>query len=115
MAFSVKDLDHVKNNVWRTGEYHNAPCNILFASAVNARKIESLEHVEALISRIRIAGKHDQAPACAFSVTSRESGWEHVMRHIKSKPQHFQTITTGSRHGLYKVMWVVFRTNGRKF
>lgn len=116
MPFTLKDAQHVLYNVWRhnKGSYE-VPCNVYFANSVEGDLIQQMSHTEALLAAIRKAGKLDRAPCCAFSITQKESGWNHVMSFIKLHPEYFQTVTTKSRHGKYNVMWVFFKTNGRKF
>lgn len=116
MAFKQSDVDYVKDNVWaRWHGSHDTPCNVFFAESVNFYWIETSEHFEALVDVLKQAGIEDGAPVAAFSITQKEKGWKIVQEYIKKFPKKFQTVTTGSRHGKYKVMWVFFKANGRQF
>lgn len=116
MAFKQSDINYVDENVW--SEYDGemeTPCNVFFASDVRFHDVRTCAHLEALMSEIRRCARSDGAPACGFSVTEKEYGWKIVQEYIKKFPKKFQTVTTGSRHGKYKVMWVFFKANGRPF
>lgn len=116
MAFKQSDIDHVENNVWNEYEgYLETPCNVLFASHVQFQGVQTRAHLEALMSEIRRSVRSNGSPVAAFSITQEENGWKIVQEYIKKFPKKFQTVTTGSRHGKYKVMWVFFKASGRQF
>jgi len=116
MSFTNQDKWHVEACVWSWDDgWMDTPCNVNFAARVDADEIRSISHVGALIHTIRKATDVEDGPVCAFSITEKERGWGPVNCLIKIKPEYFQTITTKSRHGNYKVMWVFFKRNGRKF
>lgn len=89
------------------------PCNCCFIS-FNTYGEWSKRNVEVLFAAARLAARNDRAPTFGLSVSEKESAYKAIMKHIKGIPR-FQTITTGSRHGRYKVVWVVGRADGRAF
>lgn len=116
MAFTRADAEYVDYNVW--SPYNGSletPCNVYFATGVDGNFITTRGKFEAFMAAVKQQGRWDGSPVCAFSLAQTECGWETVLSYIKRNPLKFQTITTPSRHGKYKVMWVFFRTNGRKF
>lgn len=116
MAFKQSDINYVDENVWNEYEgWMETPCNVLFARNVQFQDVQTCAHLEALMSEIRRIARSDGAPTCGFSVTQKEYGWRIVQEYAKKFPKKFQTVTTGSRHGKYKVMWVFFKANGRSF
>lgn len=119
MAFKQSDVQYVEDNVWRhrPGRRHvyDAPCNVFFPAGVGFFNLNNSERFEALVAVLKNAAIEDMAPVAAFSITQKEKGWKIVQEYIKKFPKKFQTVTTGSRHGKYKVMWVFFKANGRQF
>lgn len=116
MAFKKQDALHVKENVWyRYLGVYEVPCNVYFASGVEFSELNTKEHFEALVDSLKKAATENRAPCACFSVTQKEKGWKIVQEYINQHPNKFQTVTTGSRHGKYKVMWVFFKANGRQF
>lgn len=92
---------------------HDTPCNCCFIS-FDSYGEWSKRNVEVLFAAARISARDDGAPTFGLSVTEKEPAYKAIMEHIKDSPR-FQTITTGSRHGRYKVVWVVGRADGRSF
>lgn len=116
MAFKQSDINHVDKNVWNEYEgWLETPCNVMFASNVQFQGVQTCAHLEALMSELRRCARSDAAPAAGFSIIQKENGWKIVQEYIKKFPKKFQTVTTDSRHGKYKVMWVFFKANGRQF
>lgn len=85
----------------------DVPCNVLFSEALVFAHLKTQGQFEALLAVLRKAKRNDEAPAFGFSITEKEAGWEVVNSYIKLHPERFQTIVTPSRHGKYKVMWVI--------
>ena len=110
LKFSKVDIN-TSLNCWGGWSYHT-PCNILMASTVCFEMVTTIGALSALIKRIREMSDRN---SCGFSITQREKGWKVVHQLIAMHPEYFQTVTTKSNHGNYKVMWVIFKTNGRKF
>lgn len=94
-------------------ERHDTPCNCCFISFWSYGEW-SKKNVEVLLAAARLAARNDGAPTFGLSVTEKEPAYKAIMEYIKDSPR-FQTITTGSRHGRYKVVWVVGRADGRSF
>ena len=82
---------------------HDTPCNCCFIGFDfygNWLK----KNVEVLFAAARLSAREDCAPTFGLSVTEKEPAYKAIMEYIKDSPR-FQTITTGSRHGRYKVVW----------
>ena len=92
---------------------YDTPCNCCFIG-FDSYGNWSKRDVEVLFAAARIRTRDDGAPTFGLSVTEKEPAYKEIMEHIKDSPR-FQTITTGSRHGRYKVVWVVGRADGRSF
>ena len=91
----------------------NTPCNCCFIG-FSSYGVWCKRNVEVLFAAARLAARNDGAPTFGFSVTEKEPAYKVIMEHIKDSPR-YQTITTGSRHGKYKVVWVVGRADYRAF
>ena len=127
MAFTNKDIKQTMELIgldplWRgvsiesiTGnlERHDTPCNCCFIS-LGSYGEWSKSNVEVLLAAARLAARNDGSPTFGLSITEKEPAYKAIMEYIKDSPR-FQTITTGSRHGRYKVVWVVGRADGRAF
>lgn len=92
---------------------HDTPCNCCFIG-FDSYGDWSKRNVEVLFAAARHFARDEGAPTFGLSVTEREPAYKAIMEYIKDSPR-FQTITTGSRHGRYKVVWVVGRSDGRAF
>ena len=92
---------------------HDTPCNCCFIG-FDSYGHWSKRDVEVLFAAARHSAREDCAPTFGLSVTEKEAAYKAIMEYIKDSPR-FQTITTGSRHGRYKVVWVVGRADGRAF
>lgn len=126
MAFSKKDIEQTMKLIgvypwWGTSiesvakylRHHDTPCNCCFIG-FDSYGAWCEKNVEVLFAAARIAARDDGAPTFGLSVTEKEPAYKAIMEYIKDSPR-FQTITTGSRHGRYKVVWVVGRADGRAF
>ena len=127
MAFTKKDIEQTMELIglkpfWNKvsiGDVVNSlrqkdtPCNCCFIG-FSSYGVWCKRNVEVLFAVARLAARNDGAPTFGLSVTEIEPAYKAIMEHIKDSPR-FQTITTGSRHGRYKVVWVVGRADGRAF
>lgn len=127
MAFTKKDIEQTMKligldprqvtasieTISESFREHNTPCNCCFIG-FDSYGNWSLRNVEVLFSAARMSALYDCAPTFGFSVTEKEPAYKAIMEYIKDSPR-FQTITTGSRHGRYKVVWVVGRADGKAF
>lgn len=127
MAFSKKDIEQTMEllgldprwvevsmeTIADSLRHHDTPCNCCFIG-FDSYGAWCEKNVEVLFAAARIAARDDGAPTFGLSVTEREPSYKAIMEYIKDSPR-FQTITTGSRHGRYKVVWVVGRADGRAF
>ena len=127
MAFTRKDIEQTMEllgldprwvvvsmeSIASSFRQDNTPCNCCFIG-FDSYGHWSKRDVEVLFAAARLAAREDGAPTFGFSVTEREPAYKAIMEYIKDSPR-FQTITTGSRHGRYKVVWVVGRADGRAF
>ena len=127
MAFTKKDIEQTRElmgleplwsgvsikSIAESLRQHETPCNCCFIGFASYGEW-SKRDVEVLLSAARLTARDDGAPTFGLSVTEKEPAYKPIMEYIKDNPR-FQTITTGSRHGRYKVVWVVGRANGRAF
>jgi len=127
MAFTKKDIEQTieligADPLWvgvsiesLSGELrrHDTPCNCCFIG-FDSYEAWCEKNVEVLFAAARIAARDDGAPTFGLSITEKEPAYKAIMKYIKDSPR-FQTITTGSRHGRYKVVWVIGRADGRAF
>ena len=127
MAFTKKDIEQTMEligldprykvlsleSVAESLRHHDTPCNCCFIGFASYGAWCE-KNVEVLFAAARIAARDDGAPTFGLSVTEREPAYKAIMEYIKDSPR-FQTITTGSRHGRYKVVWVIGRADGRAF
>ena len=127
MAFTKKDIEQTMKligldllwcevsieEVANSLSQKDTPCNCCFIG-FSSDGVWCKRNVEVLFAAARLAARNDGAPTFGFSVTEKEPAYKAIMEYIKGSPR-FQTITTGSRHGRYKVVWVVGRADGRSF
>ena len=127
MAFTKKDIEQTMGLIGLSTRYnevstesiaesfrqHDAPCNCCFIG-FDSYGEWSKKNVEVLFAAARNSARDDGAPTFGLSVTEKEPVYKVIMEYIKDSPR-FQTITTGSRHDRYKVVWVVGRADGRAF
>lgn len=127
MAFSQKDIEQTMELLGLDPRWvevsiesiagrlrrHDTPCNCCFIGFASYGAWCE-KNVEVLFAAARNSARNDGAPAFGFSVTECEPAYKAIMEYTKDSPR-FQTITTGSRHGRYKVVWVVGRADGRAF
>lgn len=127
MAFTRKDIERTMELIDLSTRYneislesivesfrqHDTPCNCSFIGFGSSGHW-TMKNVEVLFAAARLSARDDGAPTFGLSVTEREPAYKAIMEYIKDSPI-FQTITTGSRHGRYKVVWVVGRADGRAF
>ena len=127
MAFTKKDIEQTMEllgldprwvvvsmeSIASSFRRHELPCNCCFIGFDSYGKWSN-SNVEVFLAAARLAARDDGTPTFGFSVTEKEPAYKAIMEYIKGSPR-FQTITTGSRHGRYKVVWVVGRADGRAF
>jgi hypothetical protein len=127
MAFAKKDIEQTMKLIGLSSRYNevslesiaesfrqaDTPCNCCFIG-FDSYENWSKRDVEVLFAAARIRARDDGSPTFGLSVTEREPAYKAIMEYIKDSPR-FQTITTGSRHGRYKVVWVIGRADGRAF
>lgn len=92
----------------------DTPCNVSFVDSVDFNSISTVNHIDALFRILRKFADIDRAPCFGFSITQKEKAWKIVNQYIEARPGKYQTIVTPSRHGNYKVMWVVGRADNRR-
>lgn len=127
MAFTKKDIEQTMELMGMDTRYdrvslesivssfggYDTPCNCSFIG-FDSYGVWCKKNVEVLFAAARLAARNDGAPTFGLSITEKEPAYKAIMEYIKDSPR-FQTITTGSRHGRYKVVWVVGRADGRAF
>jgi hypothetical protein len=127
MAFTKKDIEQTMKLIGLSSLYneislesiaddfrrYDTPCNCCFI-CFNSYEGWYKRNVEVLFAAARLSARNDDAPTFGLSITEKEPAYKVIMKYIKDNPR-FQTITTGSRHGRYKVVWVVGRADGRAF
>lgn len=127
MAFTKKDIEQTMrligmDTLWHeisleaiseSFRDHDTPCNCCFIG-FDSCGVWCKRDVEVLLAAARLAARNDNAPTFGLSITEKEPAYKAIMEYIKDSTR-FQTITTGSRHGRYKVVWVIGRADGRAF
>ena len=127
MAFTKKDIEQTMKligldprrvtasieTISESFREHDTPCNCYFIG-FDSYVVWCKRDVEVLFAAVRLASRNDGSPTFGLSITEKEPAYKAIMEYIKDSPR-FQTITTGSRHGRYKVVWVVGRADGRAF